>query len=167
MTQNQPWDVRELQQQLRTIAFYTHTLPLIAVDGIYGPETTIAVEQFQREHRIPVTGTVDLITWEMIRAEYLRVTGINNGALNISPFPGANYVIGPGDHSDLIAIVQIMLNVVSKQFSNLDGVPVDGRYGEATEQAVKKLQEKAGLQQTGIVDQLTWNAIASAYNYFN
>ena len=35
----------------------------IAEDGIFGPVTELAVEQFQKRHELPVNGKVDVRTW--------------------------------------------------------------------------------------------------------
>lgn len=41
-------------------------LPFSSVIGIYGPATTAAVKNFQRLNKMPVTGIVDVATWERI-----------------------------------------------------------------------------------------------------
>jgi peptidoglycan hydrolase-like protein with peptidoglycan-binding domain len=41
--------------------------------------------------------------------------------------------------------------------------PIDGSFGEETENAVKKFQQDHGLQVTGIIDQTTADAIDDAY----
>ena len=45
--QDQDLYIRELQTYLRTVATRHIEIPLIAVDGIFGPETTQAVIAFQ------------------------------------------------------------------------------------------------------------------------
>ena len=62
--------VRNLQNMLRNISLYYNNIPIIAVDGIYGPSTTNAVTEFQRVYSLPVTGEVDIITFE----EIVRIT---------------------------------------------------------------------------------------------
>lgn len=66
--------VRNLQNMLRTISLYYSNIPLIAVDGIFGPSTTNAVKEFQKVYKLPVTGEVDIITFE----EIVRITNIIN-----------------------------------------------------------------------------------------
>ena len=62
--------VRNLQSMLRSISLYYNNIPVIAVDGIFGPTTTNAVKEFQRVYSLPITGEVDIITFE----EIVRIT---------------------------------------------------------------------------------------------
>ena len=64
--------VRNLQNMLRNISLYYDNIPIIAVDGIFGSSTTNAVREFQRVYKLPVTGEVDIITFE----EIVRITNI-------------------------------------------------------------------------------------------
>ncbi|NLJ89341.1 MAG: peptidoglycan-binding protein [Clostridiales bacterium] len=68
--------VRQLQDQLNTIAAVYTAIPRIAVDGIYGPNTKKAVEEFQRIFGLPANGIVDLPTWYRISHIYVAVTRI-------------------------------------------------------------------------------------------
>lgn len=67
---NNSQDVREVQEKLRAISFGDQTLPLIAVDGVYGPMTSLSVSAFQQRDGLPVTGKVDLTTWRAINDSY-------------------------------------------------------------------------------------------------
>ena len=59
--------VKILQDYLWKLGYYQKLespLPYIKeVDGIFGPRTRKAVEIFQKEHGLPVTGIVDKATW--------------------------------------------------------------------------------------------------------
>lgn len=68
--------VRQMQEQLNRIAQSYPALPTIRADGIYGPATRAAVEEFQRIFGIPVTGTVDFRTWYRISEIYVAVSRI-------------------------------------------------------------------------------------------
>ena len=60
--------VRELQLMLRYISRYNEAIPPLNPDGIFGELTEKAVIAFQRSENLPVTGEVDLRTWnEIIR----------------------------------------------------------------------------------------------------
>lgn len=54
--QDQDLYIRELQTYLRTVATRHIEIPLIAVDGIFGPETTQAVIAFQESFGLEPTG---------------------------------------------------------------------------------------------------------------
>lgn len=68
--------VRQIQEQLNTIATVYSAIPQIAVDGIYGPITANAVSTFQSVFGLPATGIVDLPTWYQISAFYVGVSRI-------------------------------------------------------------------------------------------
>ena len=55
--------VRELQEKLLALGYQ---LPKYGADGDFGKETKAAVEQFQKDNGIPVSGIVDEQTWERL-----------------------------------------------------------------------------------------------------
>ncbi|MBQ1284024.1 MAG: peptidoglycan-binding protein, partial [Clostridia bacterium] len=59
MDREQVGEVGEVQEKLRQIGIDRGDGVELAVDGIYGAETALAVSQFQRENGLPVTGKVD------------------------------------------------------------------------------------------------------------
>ena len=65
-----------MQEQLNTIAGAYPALPRISADGIYGPATRAAVEDFQSIFGLPVTGIVDYRTWYKISEIYVGVSRI-------------------------------------------------------------------------------------------
>lgn len=68
--------VRQLQEQLAEIAEVYYSIPGLAVDGIYGPQTAASVRAFQEKFDLPVTGQVDQATWYKISAIYVAITRI-------------------------------------------------------------------------------------------
>ncbi len=68
--------VRQLQEQLNTIAGAYPALPRLAVDGIYGPATKAAVQKFQSIFGLPATGVTDYRTWYKISEIYVGVSRI-------------------------------------------------------------------------------------------
>lgn len=68
--------VRQLQEQLNTIAGSYPALPRIAVDGIYGQNTKNAVKEFQSVFGLPATGITDYLTWYKIQEIYVAVSRI-------------------------------------------------------------------------------------------
>ena len=45
-------------------------------------------------------------------------------------------------------------------------ITVDGVYGNQTRNAVVAVQRLSGIEQTGVVGPLTWNAIVNLYNEY-
>lgn len=59
-------NIFELQSMLREISHLNDNVRLINPDSLFGPETTQAVKQVQQLAGIPITGDVDLLTWNTI-----------------------------------------------------------------------------------------------------
>jgi peptidoglycan hydrolase-like protein with peptidoglycan-binding domain len=68
--------VRQLQEQLDTIATIYSAIPHVAPDGFYGPNTAAAVREFQSVFGLPQTGVVDFATWYKVSHIYVGVTRI-------------------------------------------------------------------------------------------
>lgn len=71
--------VRQMQNQLNTIARAYPQMPRISADGIYGTNTANAVQTFQRIFGLPQTGVTDYPTWYKISEVYVGVTRIAEG----------------------------------------------------------------------------------------
>ena len=68
--------VRQIQEQLDTVASIYSAISRINIDGVYGDATRRAVEQFQSVFGLPVTGVVDFATWYKISHIYVGITRI-------------------------------------------------------------------------------------------
>lgn len=66
--------VRQLQEQLDSIATVYSSIPRVSPDGVYGPATQNAVSAFQSIFGLPQTGSVDFRTWYKISHIYVSVT---------------------------------------------------------------------------------------------
>ncbi len=158
--------VRSLQTYLRELSYSDKRIPPVPIDGIYASQTRLAVEAFQAIHQLPISGTVNPPTWELLYAEYLRALEQHRRPAGIFPFPHEPnpYTIIPGEESDLVAILHLMLGTISQNYDILQEIPDGKKYVSATERAVRAFQRAHSLPATGRVDVLTWNALAEAYN---
>lgn len=68
--------VLQLQNELNVIATAYPSIPLLAVDGIYGQGTAESVRVFQKIFNIGETGIVDFQTWYKISQIYVGVSRI-------------------------------------------------------------------------------------------
>ena len=68
--------VRQLQEQLNSIASVYSSIPSLVPDGIYGENTKNTVEKFQSVFGLPQTGVVDFRTWYKVSEIYVAVTRI-------------------------------------------------------------------------------------------
>ena len=70
-----------------------------------------------------------------------------------------------GDTGADIELLQRRLNRISVNYPGIPKIfPVDGYFGESTENAVRKFQEVFGLTVDGLVGRATWNEILFIYN---
>lgn len=135
-----PLYIRELQSALRDIHFlYPAEIPLINIDGIFGPETTEVVLAAQRLGGREATGIVDYETWMWLFA--VRRAGISQS--------GTVSLLGraiPLDNKNAVAnAVQKMLVVLAGTFPNLAAPPNGGMADQATELALTDFAKIAQL----------------------
>ncbi len=159
-------NISELQRYLRELHHDSGgIIPLVNPDGIYGPETAAAVMAFQERAGLPPTGETDNATWNAIYREYTNAIRRRSPPHSISPFPNEEgYEISEGEYSDIVAIVQFMLRLLANAYDDIDGLPPDGVYNEATIKDIMTFQKRHGLPITGRVDKDTWDELADAYN---
>lgn len=155
---------RYLQEMLRYLA---HVLDepdwMVAVTGVYSDETEQAVRQYQEARRLPVTGVVDLATWETLAAEYLLERELRTPVL-VRVLPDiASHATLPGQRGDEVLILQILLNAMRHEY-DYPQVPLSGIYGAQTLEAVREYQQAGGLDATGTADRRTWLRLAEEYN---
>jgi len=158
--------IENLQKMLRYIWLVTSEDAYeVGVSGVYGEGTENAIRAFQQRNNLPVTGVVDLTTWNAISEAYDRLLFLGESPLGIRPFlPERNAIVRSGERSDLVYIIQIMLNTLDVVY-DFGYIPISGFFDQGTADAVRKFQEINALPSpAGAVDRLTWNALAEEYN---
>jgi peptidoglycan hydrolase-like protein with peptidoglycan-binding domain len=111
------------------------------IDGIFGPVTKTAVEQFQRESKITVDGIVGPVTWGKLGGD--------------GPEPPT---LAEGSDGSVVRKLQTALNEGRGSFAP-DSNPVlavDGSYGPQTATAVRGAQKQGGIAADGVVGLQTW-----------
>ncbi|MBQ8162989.1 MAG: peptidoglycan-binding protein [Clostridia bacterium] len=157
-------EVFELQYLLSLIGNYDEEIPIIALDGVFGPSTEAAVRAFQRSYGINETGVVGYQTWDMLYRAYIGILSSlpeEYFASTTLPYPGTILRIGSSGES--VSALQEYLNYISDTYTQIPKVTVDGVYGEGTENAVRAFQRVFGLPESGIVSSRLWNTITSVY----
>ena len=137
--------VTDIQIRLMELGYMDEDDP----DGVYSEMTSSAIEHFQEQHNLPVTGTVDDAT----------------NAMLFSP-EAQEYVIALGTKNTDVEEVQQRLYELGYISDKPDGV-----FGEGTEDAVKKFQKLNSLSEDGKVGKevrellYSEDAVANAYSY--
>ncbi len=117
------------------------------IDGVFGAQTERAVIQFQRVLGLTQDGIIGPATWAYLEPFALE------------PNPE---VLRRGSRGEMVRALQTALKA-----SGNDPGAIDGVFGTRTEAALKAFQQKAGIPQTGVADNITWLAISPHIDYSN
>ncbi len=154
-----------LQRYLRNLSFREPNLPFVPIDGIYGDTTKAAVREFQKSRGLPVTGNVDLETWDLLYLAYLQSleAGGRTEPLYLFPRNPVTYSVGVGDEGLIISAIRYLLRELMIDYGGeFEDIPLVGTYDRTTEDAVRYFQRLHGLPVTGRVDRITWNRMVQA-----
>jgi peptidoglycan hydrolase-like protein with peptidoglycan-binding domain len=111
------------------------------IDGVFGPVTKNAVEQFQKSKGLVVDGIVGPITWGALGGD--------------GPEPPT---LAQGSTGAVVEKLQTALNEGRGSFAPATNpvLVVDGDFGPITASAVKGAQTEGGISADGIVGLQTW-----------
>ena len=156
--------VRELQYLLNLVSEFVNTVPSVTIDGIFGENTAAAVRAYQSVAELPVTGVVDVDTWESLYRAYQGILAIlpEDYGWVAEPYPG--YPLTRGQRGEDVRLLQNYLNLISDIYTEIPKIAADGDFGPSTEAAVKAYQQIFGIPVTGVVGAGTWDSIANTYS---
>lgn len=157
---------KRLQAMLRALSRWTDDPTLnVAMSGQYDEGTRAAVTHFQRKYFLPPTGDVNFDTWDSISQLYRTYENIYGHTEGIYPFPTSpEFVVMPGERSNLVYVIQIMLNELGRNYDSYGFLPLNGRYDIAMTRSIEEFQSAHGIKTSGVVDRITWNRMAEEYN---
>jgi murein L,D-transpeptidase YcbB/YkuD len=111
------------------------------IDGIFGPVTKTAVEEFQAGEGLVVDGIVGPATWSALHGGDAEPPTLSRGS-----------------HGAVVKTLQHVLNEGRGDFapSSNPVLALDGDYGPQTALAVKGAQGEGGIPADGVVGLQTW-----------
>lgn len=157
--------VKNIQYLLAYIERFYDEIPPLQLDGVYGPETEVAVKAFQRLFDLPITGEVDPLTWDSLYRTYLgfiETIPFKYFEGRLYPYPGIPLRLG--SESEVVRLLQEYLNYIAQFYPQIPTVSPTGYFGNRTQEAVIAFQRMQGLTPNGTVAAATWNEITSLYS---
>lgn len=132
--------VEQVQAVLKELNFYDGT-----VDGLAGPNTTRAIEEYRRKMGLAVSGEID--------AELLEMLGTPSTTAGIAPTPAPRESALPAPEPTVDAPEDMVVRIQAglKAFGN-DDMEIDGVIGTRTQAALREFQSLFGLPETGQPD---------------
>jgi peptidoglycan hydrolase-like protein with peptidoglycan-binding domain len=138
--------IEEVQAILKELNFYAGD-----VDGLAGPNTKKAIEDYQSKMGLTVTGKVDPELLDQLGAAAQTTAGIVPipvpRAEAVKTVPATALAAAPTGPDEQIMKIQAGL----KAFGN-DGIELDGVLGAQTKAAIHEFQALFGLPETGLPD---------------
>lgn len=141
--------VRQLQQALVRVGVGVR----YGIDGVFGSATRASVKAWQGHRGLPVTGVVD------------RTTGRSLGFVDPAPTPAGSGTTSSSGAGPILgnrgaAVARLQLALINHGYVPPGGV--DGLFGGATRDALKRFQRAKGLAVTGVADAPTMRALGLA-----
>lgn len=158
--------VAGLQFMLDQVARGQEGLSRVMVDGVFGERTLEAVLRFQKAAGLPVTGEVNLETWDKLVEQWRLLEERLGPTRSIRLFPAEGTRVEAGARREYLILPQTMFQVLSRQFSGIADTPADGVHSAASADNVRWIQRAGGLPETGTMDQPAWDALSRLYEVF-
>jgi peptidoglycan hydrolase-like protein with peptidoglycan-binding domain len=138
-----PAGVQTVQNSLRRAGNYTG-----AVDGVWGADSISALQRFQANHQLQVTGQLNQATLAALGIDPTALLGTPQFAAAPPPPPAEN--LQPAS----VRAVQARLRDLGFYTGAVDGV-----WGQSTQSAVGQFQANRGLQPNGVLSTPTVTAM--------
>ncbi|MBO5364686.1 MAG: peptidoglycan-binding protein [Clostridia bacterium] len=160
--------VASLQLFLNRISRNYPAIPKIPyTDGFFDVPTEDAVREFQRIFNLTVDGIVGKATWYKIYFLFTtvkRLSELDSEGIQLDVVSRQYRTdLREGDQGENVRLIQYFLSIIAEFNDFIPAPNIDGIYGPNTANAVSAFQESAGLPQTGVIDQSTWDALYSRY----
>jgi peptidoglycan hydrolase-like protein with peptidoglycan-binding domain len=139
-----PAAVQNVQAKLQQMGAYTGR-----IDGVWGTDSEAALERFQQQHQLQVTGQLNDAT--------AATLGLNPATLLAAAQPTP--ATPPADHLLPASVRAVQARLGTLGFYN---GPVDGVWGQGTQSAIEGFQRARGLPPDGQLGPATATAMGLA-----
>lgn len=153
--------VTALNYYINTIAYFDADIPYLDLKTpVFTEDTKQMVIAFQNKYKIKANGIVDANTWKALREAYKQTLQKvpETCMCDINEFFSGRYLSYDMTGEDVVNLQKFLYLICSKDHS-IPGVLVNGTYDRLTQQSVKSLQRRFGLEDTGVVGPATWYRI--------
>lgn len=153
-------DVAFVQYYLALIAYLDDQIPPVTINGVFDQNTRNAVLAFQRKYGLEENGEINRETWNKILEVYRTASqSLRQQYVSDSEkiYPGV--ILTPEATGEDVSTLQRLLQRASINNPSIPSVEVTGTYDEATENAVRRVQELSNLPINGSAGPLTWAAV--------
>ena len=137
-----PSAVEMVQQRLRSSGTYSG-----AVDGVWGPDSVAALQQFQSMHQLQVTGNLNQATTATLGLQPMAL-------LSEQPASPATIPSDAQQQPRIVRAVQMRLRELGYYTGAVDGI-----WGPNTQSAMARFQQGRGLQPNGQLNAVTMDAL--------
>lgn len=161
-----PENTSSLQYMLLIISEFDDFIPAVNITGILDEQTKDAITAFQEEYKLPVTGTINGETWDLIYRVFIPIYEMilsDNELFPVStvPFDGKDCTLRSS--GDEVKTVQEYINCIFNERYGIRPIGITGIFGRQTQQAVMRYQRDNNLPATGVVNGNTYRSIENSY----
>lgn len=153
---------------LTRIGYYFDAVEAPGETDTYDAQVAAATRSFQELIGIPATGIADADTWTAVEAlSVVLLSDASNpdGAVAETPEQEMDYpgrAVTEDSASPQVLQVQRWINQVGSLYCPIGFVDEDSFFGEDETDKIQALQRLAGLDDTGTVDETTWDVLRAA-----
>ena len=135
--------------------------------GVFDENTLERVMLFQRNHDLPVTGTVDVGTWNALTSSYTQMIHPTQSPQPVSLYaPLEGWSVSPGEFSPLLFPIQGMFSALSEKIGGLQAIPPSGWLDQETASNFRMIQNCGQCTVCGSLNRATWNILRRTYETF-
>ncbi len=161
-------NVTRIQFILNRVSQNYPAIPRIdPIDGIFGQQTEQAVRAFQSIFNLTVDGIVGRATWYEMARLYVALNRLAELYSEGQQITQLNWeypdILQEGSTGEKVRQLQYMLSMLSQFIPEIPDTEITGNFDNSTRQAVLAFQRWTGLNETGLVGDVTWNRLYTEY----